>query len=77
MANADGKLFDPASTIVTIGGGPCPHPTKTGTINDIMLYNGKLESASCHDVHNMYMGGTYYLKITKNGSKICLACHNK
>lgn len=75
LATADGGLFDPASRTVIIGSGS---KTKTGTINDVMLYNGKLQCSSCHDVHNNFVAGTgALLRITTAGSALCLACHDK
>ena len=73
LATLDGGLFDP-SVSVTIGSG---EDTKTGTLQDIMLFNDQLQCASCHDVHNKFTDGAYLLRITKDGSKICLTCHDK
>jgi predicted CXXCH cytochrome family protein len=42
-----------------------------------MLYAGKLECASCHDVHNTFTNGGKLLKVTAAGSAICIACHDK
>lgn len=76
----DPSLADPSSA-VTIGSGA---QTKTGSITSVMLYNGKLECASCHDTHNTFTaaapaGATSnkLIKITEVGSGICLACHKK
>lgn len=78
LATADGGLWDPSSTTVTIGSGAF---TKTGTISDVLLQDGKLQCAACHDVHNDFVvggiGGDPLLKISKLSSRICLACHNK
>jgi hypothetical protein len=78
LATADGGLFDPATKTVTIGSGTF---TKTGTISAVMLYSGKLQCASCHDVHNNFVagggGGDPLLKISKASSALCLSCHNK
>jgi hypothetical protein len=78
LATADGGLNDPATKVVTIGSGS---HTRTGTIAQVMLYAGQLQCASCHDVHNNFVAGGSQgqplLKITKTGSAICLACHNK
>jgi predicted CXXCH cytochrome family protein len=70
----DGGLIDPSATTVTIGSG---EDTKTGTIQDIMLFNDQLQCASCHDVHNKFTDGASLLRITKDGSAICLTCHDK
>jgi predicted CXXCH cytochrome family protein len=75
LATADGSLYDPASKVVTIGSGA---QTKTGTIAATMLYNGRMECSSCHDVHNTFTVGTSNLvKMSSAGSAMCLACHNK
>lgn len=77
LATTDGSLHDPATKTVTIGSGT---QTKTGTINAVLLYGGKMECGSCHDVHNTFTvgaAGTGLVKVDQAGSKICLACHNK
>lgn len=77
LATTDGGLFDPATQNVTIGSGSS---TKSGPISAVMLYSGKVQCASCHDVHNNFVaasGSSPLLKISKTGSAICLACHNK
>jgi predicted CXXCH cytochrome family protein len=46
----------------------------------MLLYGGKMECDSCHDVHNTFtVGGlgSGLVKVDPSGSKICLACHNK
>jgi hypothetical protein len=81
LSTADGALFDPATKAVTIGSGGTK--TKSGTIATMMLFNGKLECASCHDVHNNFTAadgvgvGDPLLRVAKSGSAICLTCHNK
>jgi hypothetical protein len=73
LATADGSLFDPSTKIVTIGSG-----SQTKTIASLLLYNGKLECSSCHDVHNTFtVGTTHLVKLPEAGSQICLSCHNK
>ena len=43
-----------------------------------MLQAGKVECASCHDVHNTVSeGNPKLLNVTNVGSAICLACHDK
>ena len=78
LATTDGSLFDPATKTVAIGTGT---QTKTGTIAATMLYSGQLQCSSCHDVHNTFtvggLMGEPLLKISKAGSALCLACHNK
>jgi len=74
LVTADGAL-NPITNSVTIGSGT---KTKAGTIQSNMLYAGKLECASCHDVHNTFTSGTTgLLKVSASGSAICLTCHNK
>ncbi|MBI5394949.1 MAG: cytochrome C [Verrucomicrobia bacterium] len=78
LATDDGYLKDPTTTMVT-----GPDFTGTKTIDQIMLFNHKMECASCHDIHNqrgasrnsgihLIMTGSSYA-----GSKLCLTCHNK
>ncbi len=74
LATTDGALHDPASKSVTIGSGG---KTKTGTVADLMLPDGKVQCSSCHDVHNTYTAAAPLLKVQKNGSQICLTCHDK
>ena len=74
LATADGRLFDPTTETVTIGSGT---DTKTGTINEVMLIGTKMQCATCHDVHNNFSVGNKLLRVTVNGSTLCLTCHNK
>lgn len=77
LATADGSLFDPAVKTTTIGSGT---QTRTGTVASVLLYNGKLECGSCHDVHNTFTvgaAGSGLVKVDPSGSKVCFACHNK
>ncbi len=62
------------TTAATIGTG------NTGTIDSKMLFAGKMECASCHDVHNSTSGTAVeskLLKITTVGSALCTTCHIK
>jgi predicted CXXCH cytochrome family protein len=75
LATADGSLYDPTTKAVTIGSGA---QTKTGTISSLLLYSGKMECSTCHDVHNTFTVGTTGLtKMAQAGSQLCFACHNK
>lgn len=74
LATADGSLKNPATTTVTVGSGT---QTKTGSIAATMLYGGKMECASCHDVHNTFTNGSKLLKVASTGSAICITCHAK
>jgi len=66
LASSDGGLFDPTTDPSGLG----------GTIKDDLLFNNKLECASCHDVHNG-SGNKDLLRIDNTGSALCLTCHNK
>lgn len=68
LATADGGLWDPSSKSSGI--------TEGGTIDSDMLFAGRMECASCHDVHNKYEN-TSLLLIDNDGSNLCLTCHNK
>ena len=79
IAAKNPSLYDPAVTTVTIGSGS--ENTRTGTIAELLLPNGRVQCNSCHDVHNNFVGNNAkdqpFLKITKARSEICLTCHNK
>jgi predicted CXXCH cytochrome family protein len=66
LATLDGGLHDPATTSSGLG----------GTITNDMLFNNKLQCASCHDVHNKY-GVNKLLKMDNTNSQLCLTCHDK
>jgi predicted CXXCH cytochrome family protein len=66
LAVSDGGLFPPTTTNSGLG----------GTIDNDMLYGGKMECASCHDVHNRY-GVAHLLRMSNVNSELCLTCHNK
>lgn len=74
LVTADGGLHEPSAVTVTIGSG---EDTKTGTIQEVMLFNDQLQCASCHDVHNKFTVDEKLLKITTAGSELCLKCHDK
>jgi predicted CXXCH cytochrome family protein len=66
LASADGELFDPTTQSSGLG----------GTISNDMLFNNKLECASCHDVHNS--ANINFLLVKSNASSaLCLTCHDK
>jgi predicted CXXCH cytochrome family protein len=66
LAAADPGLFNPNTTQSGLG----------GTISSTMLFGGKMQCASCHDVHNS--GGVNHLLLKSNtASALCLTCHNK
>lgn len=61
------------TTAANIGSGA---DTKAGTITSNMLFAGKMECASCHDVHNKFTAaGGNFLKIAPNA--LCTTCHAK
>jgi len=66
LASSDGGLHDPATATTPLG----------GTIGADMLIGGKMECASCHDVHNT-IGNSNLLRIDNAGSALCLTCHDK
>jgi predicted CXXCH cytochrome family protein len=69
LAIADGDLHNPDTTTTDLG----------GTIAaDLLFGTGNLECASCHDVHNARSAGNdHLLRITVDGSQLCLTCHDK
>ena len=74
LAAVNRSLFNPNSRTVTIGGGG---QTRTGTVEELLLYDGRIECSSCHDVHNTFSATNVALmKITEQGSALCFACHN-
>ncbi|MBI5647458.1 MAG: cytochrome C [Ignavibacteriae bacterium] len=73
LATADGELADPSTTNVTLYGASTPQ----GLLKDHMLYNDKIECASCHDVHNKSGSSTSLLKKSNSASALCLTCHTK
>ena len=66
LAAVDGGLHAPSSTASGLG----------STIENDMLFAGKMECASCHDVHNRY-GVPGLLKMSNTNSELCLTCHDK
>lgn len=68
LASTDGGLFNPLTTPSGLG----------GTINQNMLFSGKMQCASCHDVHNNAPGTPPSLLLKSNAaSALCLTCHDK
>jgi len=67
LATNDGGLNPPSTTPSGLG----------GTIADDMLFNNKVECASCHDVHNALGTGGNLLVKSNAGSGLCLTCHAK
>ena len=74
LVSADGAL-NATTTAVTIGSGT---KTRVGTIASNMLYSGRMECASCHDVHNTFTAAAGKLvKVSMTGSGLCITCHAK
>ena len=65
LATTDGALHDPLTANSGLG----------GSIDEDLLFGGRVQCASCHDVHGT--GNTYLLRIDNAGSALCLTCHNK
>jgi len=65
LATLDGGLKDPSE-----------NSGLGGTINSDLLIGGKMQCASCHDVHNG-SGIASLLRISNSGSNLCLTCHKK
>ena len=73
LVSKNPSLRDPG----TIGAGTS---SKVGTIASNMLFAGKMECSSCHDVHNTFTvgsNGSGMVKMAAAGSSLCVACHNK
>ena len=66
LATADGALFYPSTDLSGLG----------GTIDADLLFGGRVQCASCHDVHGS-TGFASLLRIENAGSALCLTCHNK
>jgi predicted CXXCH cytochrome family protein len=66
LSVSDGGLFPPTTTNSGLG----------STIDNDMLFSGRMECASCHDVHNSY-GVPHLLRMSNVNSELCLTCHNK
>jgi hypothetical protein len=79
LAINDGGLFEPTTTVRTIGSGQF---TKTGPITDVLLEGQQLQCSACHSVHNDFvavdpLSRDKLLKISIDTSDLCFACHNK
>lgn len=65
LAALDGSLFNPEITPSGING---------GTITEDMLFNGMVECATCHDVHDRFSYDKILVKA--NQFDLCITCHN-
>ena len=86
LATTDGFLRDPSTPMSTAVAGTLPGVGLTGkTIAQAMLVGGKVECASCHDVHadvGSAPTSGILAKISGNdasnvGSRLCRTCHTK
>ncbi len=71
-------LYDGA--LATADGGGLKTPVSASlVVTGIPLFAGKMECATCHDVHNKHATalGTGLLNSTNAASALCLKCHNK
>lgn len=70
--------YDAALVALDPGLNPITTPSGigSGTIANTMLFSGKMECASCHDVHNS-ANIEHLLVKSNNNSDLCLTCHNK
>jgi predicted CXXCH cytochrome family protein len=70
VAAADDEIYD-ANTRQFLGNNPYGL-----YINDV-LWGGKMECTSCHDVHNTKNTGTKFVWVADVNSNFCLSCHRK
>jgi len=66
LAAADGGLENPATAPSGL----------LGTIREDLLFNDRMECASCHDVHNSYNQAGLLVK-SNAASALCATCHTK
>jgi predicted CXXCH cytochrome family protein len=66
LAVADPGLQTPSTKTSGLG----------GTVATDLLFAGKMECASCHDVHNRF-NVPHLLKMSNTSSALCLTCHKK
>jgi predicted CXXCH cytochrome family protein len=72
-SSGDPELYVKTTAMPAAWGG-----SGTPSIDEAMLIDGKVECASCHDVHNTNAVATTYLLLVSNtNSALCLTCHNK
>lgn len=48
-----------------------------GSIAEDLLVDGRVECISCHDQHTGHGEGKMMLRMTNEGSRLCLVCHDK
>jgi cytochrome c peroxidase len=77
----DSSYNKPSTTTVVLG--ETGTNTKTVKVADLLSSEGKVECASCHDVHNTFVVSLPgMLKVSNLASapatkQLCAACHNK
>ncbi len=80
LSNDHPVSFTYDAALVTLDAGlkPVTSPSGigSGTIASTMLFAGKMECASCHDVHNS-AGFQHLLNKSNAASALCLTCHAK
>ena len=54
------------------------HSVPDGPIinSPVPFFNGKIECATCHDAHNL-AGLPYFLRVSMQGSELCMVCHDE
>ena len=65
LAEADGELYNPATAGSGLG----------DTIQNDLLFNNKVQCASCHNAHDNTNG--HFLRVSNNRSALCRTCHIK
>lgn len=68
IASGDDEINDPST--------PFTNNPNGVTIGEV-LWNGKMECSSCHDVHNTKNSGSKFTWTEDTNSALCLTCHNK
>jgi len=80
LSNDHPVSFTYDAALVTADGGLKNLTDSTGVAGkplvSNLLFSGKVECASCHDVHNKYTQSKLLLKSNAN-SALCLTCHSK
>ncbi|NTW67758.1 MAG: hypothetical protein HGB21_15855 [Nitrospirae bacterium] len=69
VAAVDDEIYDSSSAL----GGSNPY----GLVINDLLWNGKMECSTCHDVHNTKNEGQKFTWVEDYQSALCLTCHRK
>ena len=67
LVSVDGGLHNPLTTLSGL--------TPSGTVDHDMLFNHKMQCASCHNPHDNTF--TNFQRMTNDASELCLKCHDK